>query len=497
MTQVLPTVISLRPQGATLFGQPRGLATLFLTEMWERFTYYGMRAILILFMTAKITEGGLGVDDRTASSLYGLYIGGTYVLSLAGGWIADRLIGAQRAVISGGALITLGNVTLIACNARTFIPGLCAISLGVGLLKPNISALVAQLYPEGGARRDAGFSVFYMGINLGAFFGALLVPLCTAYLGWHWGFALPAIGMLFGLAQFVLTRSNLGSSGSGVTAEHVDGSWLPIVVLLVVVVATAGLFITGIVRIDPRALSSALSSSIAVLAAGYFIHMAFFSGLTPTERSRVYVMVALFAASAVFLAGIEQSGASFNLFAERYTKLTLFGWQMPAGVLQATSALFTILFAPLFAALWLSLGRRGKDPAPSTKFAAGLALMGCGFLVMYVASRFVIAGSKVLPTWLILTYLLHEFGDLCLSPVGLSSMTKLAPKRYVGQAMGLWFLSIALGNNFAGQLSREYDASDLLSLPGLFLKVFWYALGASTVLLIFTPALKRLMRGVN
>jgi POT family proton-dependent oligopeptide transporter len=483
----------------TLFGQPRGLATLFFTEMWERFTYYGMRAILVLFMVATVSKGGLGIDDKTASSIFGLFVAGSYLLSLFGGWIADHLIGAQRAVVVGGVFIIVGNVLLASGTTQVFFVGLVSIAFGVGLLKPNISALVAGLYPEGGSRRDAGFSLFYMGINVGALFGALLVPICAARFGWHWGFALPAVGMLAGLVQFILTRRYLSATALSTPVNMKLGSWLPVIGFAAAVVIVVALAVTGRLTIEPQAVAIAASWLIGLLAAAYFVYLLFFAGLSGTERNRVYVMIALFIASTVYIAGQEQTGTSLTLFAERYTDRNLFGWEMPAGILQGVSSVFIILFAPLFSALWISLERRGKDPSTPVKFAAGLALMGLGFLVMYVAATYVVAdpGVKVLPTWLVLCYLVQMWGDLCLAPVGLSSMTKLAAPRFVGQIMGMWFLSVALGNNLAGLLATDYDASNLASLPALFLKIFaWGAVGA-VVMLLLTPRLKRLMGGAS
>lgn len=480
-----------------ILGQPAGLATLFLTEMWERFTYYGMRAILILFLVGTVDHGGLGIDDKTASSIYGLYIAATYVFSLVGGWMADRLIGAQRAIISGGVFILVGNLLLTFGNVHVFFLGLLLIVLGVGLLKPNISALVANLYPEGGARRDAGFTVFYMGISVGALLGSLLIPLCAARFGWRYGFALPVAGMLFGLLQFMFTRRWLGTSGLGVVGGTKTGSWRPVLLFVLAIVLVTGLLLSGTVTVDPVVISAAASWVLALFAAAYFVYLLLFAGLSPDERKRVYVMMALFIGYATFYAGFEQGGASLNLFAERYTNRDVFGWHMPAGILQGTTALVTILFAPVFAVLWIALGRSDRDLSPAGKFATGLALLSASFVVMFIASRYVVLGQKVLPTWLIVTYFLQECGDLCLSPVGLSSMTKLAPPRFVGQVMGLWFLALALGNNVAGQLSREYDASNLQSLPGLFLKIFWWGLIGSAVMVLLTPVLKRMMTGVK
>jgi POT family proton-dependent oligopeptide transporter len=357
--------------------------------------------------------------------------------------------------------------------------------------------MVAQLYPEGGSRRDAGFSIFYVGINIGAFLGSLLVPLCAARFGWRWAFGLPAVGMLLGLLQFTLTRQWLGAAGLDTERRPSRASWLAVIVFVVAVATVAALIMTGMLTIDPGVAATALSWLIALLAAVYFLYLILLAGLTAVERGRVYVMLALFSGYAAFFAAFEQGGASFNLFADRYTDLHLLGWRMPAGVLQATTPLVTILFAPVFAALWIALGKRGKDPSPPAKFATGFALQSLGFLVMYVASQYVVAGQKILPTWLLFTYLFQEWGDLCLGPVGLSAMSKLAPRRFVGQVMGVWFLALALGNNLSGQVSRLYDAANLESLPNLFMGIFWCGLGAAGILWLLTPTLKRLMAGAK
>jgi len=254
---------------------------------------------------------------------------------------------------------------------------------------------------------------------------------------------------------------------------------------------------TGVLRINAVAMATAASWAMVVLGIVYFAYLLFFAGLTRTERNRVLVMIALVAASVTFWAGYEQTGASMNLFADRYTDRHILGWEMPTAWLQSVNPLFIIAFAPVFAALWIALGRRGRDLNAAAKFGAGLILLGLGFLVMYVASLRVLGGEKVLSSWLILAYLLHTFGELSLSPVGLSYMSKLAPPRFVGQVMGIWFLSLALGSNLAGQLSTEYDASHLESLPALFLKIFWYGVIGGTVMLLLTPFVRRMMAGVR
>lgn len=481
---------------ATLFGHPRGLATLFLTEMWERFTYYGIQSILILFMVAASGRGGLGFGDKSANAIVGLYFGGTYLLSLLGGWIADRLIGGRLAVASGGVLITAGNVLLAVGDTRLFFLGLIFNVLGVGLLKPNVSTTVGEIYPEGGSRRDAGFSIFYMGINIGSLFGPMFVPVVAQHFGWHAGFALPAIGMAFGVAQFLATRRYLGRAGAP-PANTRPRSWLALCGCAAAIVAITALTLTGVVPVNAVTLSTGISWAVGILMAAYLLYMALFGGLTGEERNRVFAMMALFAASTVFWMAYMQMFGSFTLFAQRYTDLDLFGWHMPAGDMQTVDPIFIIALAPVFAALWVWLGRRGRDLSSPAKFAWGLLLMGASMLVMYVAALRVLHGHRVSPLWLTGTYFLNACGELCLSPVGLSSTTKLAPKRFGGQTMGLWFLTLALGSFLAGLLSGDYNAQHLATLPALYLKLFWWSAGGGVLMLLITPPVKRLMAGVR
>jgi proton-dependent oligopeptide transporter, POT family len=496
VNQAADATLAPAASARTLLGQPIGLATLFLTELWERFTYYGIQSLLILFMVAPAASGGLGLGDKSAASIYGLYVGSTYLLGLLGGWIADRLTGAQRAVIAGGILIALGNTLLALGTTSIFFAGLLVIAMGVGLLKPNVSALVATLYPEGGARRDAGFSIFYMGINTGGFLGPVLVPLVATPFGWRFGFALTALGMVLGVGQFLWTRRFLGGAGLALAPEQ-RASWTPVVLLIAALAAAVLLTVSGVVHIDAALLASFASWAVTLLAVAYFVYLLFFAGLAAPQRKRVLVMVALFAGSVTFWAGYFQQGASFNLFAARYTDMHILGWNAPPGMLQSLNSLFVIILAGVFAALWIALGKRNRDPPAAAKFGVALLLLGLGFLVMYFAAQHVLDGSLVLPTWLICTYFLHVCGEMCLSPVGLSNMSKLVPPRFVGQAMGMWFLSLALGGNLAGQLTGEYDASHLESLPALFLKIFWYGVIAGAVMLVLTPPVKRLMAGVR
>jgi POT family proton-dependent oligopeptide transporter len=496
-----PTPAPMAPPDSSrsFFGHPRGLATLFMTEMWERFTYYGMRAILLLYLVSAIKDGGLGIDDKTGSAIYGLYISGTYLFSLLGGYIADRIIGAQRAVWVGGILIMSGNALLAFGQPQLFFCGLMIIVAGVGLLKPNISAIVAQLYPEGGSRRDAGFSIFYMGINLGATIGSFLVPEIAQSFGWGFGFGLPAVGMALGLAQFAFTRKHLGTAGvvGGAVATHGRASWTPIIIGVVILLAVVGMGVTGALPLDAVAISNSMSWVIIAFALFYFLYLGFFAGLSLEERKRVVVMFVLFIACAMFWAGFEQAGASLTLFADRHTDLNVFGWNMSAGTLQTVNPAFIVIFAPVFAAIWVQLGARNLDPSAPVKFALGLILMGVGFYVMVLASKYVVNGDKVLPTWLVLTYLFHTFGELCLSPVGLSSFSKLAPARFVGQALGVWFTATALGNNIAGQIAGDFTWDDPSKMPDQFMFIFWWGVIGGGVLLALTPWLKKYLAGVR
>lgn len=492
----------------TIFGHPRGLATLFLTEMWERFTYYGMRALLVLFLVSEVTTGGFGIDDKTAVAIYGLFTASVYLAGLPGGWIADRLIGAQRAVIWGGVAITLGNALLaMSSTPRGFYLGLVVIVVGVGLLKPNISAIVAGLYPEGGARLDSAFTIFYVGINVGAFLGPFVTGTAQVLYGARAGFAAAALFMAVGVLQFYLTRGTLGNSGAYVPPEGTGANsaavrgrnWLQFWIATAIA-ATALLAVSlGWVAMDAPRLARTITYAIVIMAVLYFLYYFFFADLSREERRRGVVLVVLFAGCALFFSGFEQAGSSMNLFAERYTDRTI-PWLhavVPASFFQSLNAAFIFIFAPFFAWLWVDLARRNLNPSAPAKFALGVILMGSGFLVMTAASIVVARGLKVLPYWLIFTYLLHTFGELCLSPVGLSYFTKLAPKRFVGQMMGMWFLAMSLGNLVASLIAGEFDANDVTAMPGQYLHIVYFSVGLGAVLLVLSRPVKKLMGDVE
>jgi POT family proton-dependent oligopeptide transporter len=481
---------------------PRGLYTLFFTEMWERFSYYGMRALLVLFMVDEISRGGLAFTDATATAIYGLYTAGVYLACLPGGWIADRLLGAQRAVWFGGILIAAGHFVLGIPAKPTFFLGLLLVVLGTGLLKPNVSTLVGYLYPGGGARRDAGFSIFYMGINLGAFIGPLVCSTLGEKFNWHWGFTAAGVGMVLGLIQYGLMRGYLGDAGrSPPQPSHTAlRDWSLVCIGVISLIVAFGLTLRGLIQIDPVWIASRTTWLIVGVAVAYFTWALLLAGLTARERGRVAVIGMLFIASAMFWAGFEQAGSSLNLFAERHTDRTLWPleFDMPAGWFQSVNAIFIIGLAPVAGLLWVGLARRNVAPSLTTKMACGLLLLALGFMVIAAGARLALATERpVWPTWLIATYLIHTLGELCLSPVGLSAVTKLAPPRLVGQMMGVWFLATSLGNLIAGLLAANVSGENLAAMPGRFFQIVATAGITGIVLLLIAKPIQRLAGGVE
>jgi POT family proton-dependent oligopeptide transporter len=484
------------------FGHPRGLATLFFTEMWERFSYYGIRPLLVLFMTAAITRGGFGFSRPTASAIVGIYAASVYLASLPGGWVADRWLGLRRAIWTGGVFIALGHlsIALSAVFSRpTFFLGLILIVIGTGLLKPNISALVGDLYTADDPRRDAGFSVFYMGINT----GALIAPIITGFLGervgWHLGFGAAGVGMLVGLITFRMragsTLGSLGATPLGSPDEQRRARTITLVGLAVIALLVA-LTMLGVVTIDPLSVASMMRNLILAMAMLCFAYLFLFAGLDADERRRIAVVLVLFVFSVVFWAAFEQQPTSLNLFARDFTDRTLLGWEVPTSWFQSAESLAVILFAPVLAGLWVGLARRGKDLSAPTKFAIGLSLAGLGFLVMWAAANRVIASGaavRVSMLWLVASYFLQGLGELSLSPVGLSSMTKLAPKRFSGLTMGAWFTSLALGNLIAGLVGGNVDPEKLTEMPALFQRTAISLFIAAAVLLMLVAPIRRMM----
>jgi len=434
----------------SFFGHPRGLSTLFFSEMWERFSYYGMRGFLILYMTAAVTAGGMGLNTATAAAIYGTYTSLVYLMSIPGGWLADRVFGQRKAVLYGGILIACGHFTLAVPLAGSFYVGLVLIVLGTGLLKPNISAIVGQLYGANDVRRDAGFSIFYMGINLGAFIGPLIAGVLAQRVDWHAGFACAGVGMTFGLIQYVVGRERLRPA-----AQRMASIPPP----------PAG----------PR----------APMAAG---------GFTRVEWMRMGAVVVFFLFAALFWGAYEQAASTLNLFADRHTDRVVLGWSVPSSWNVSIQGMFVIMLAPVFAWIWMRLGQR--EPSTPMKFALGLLLVGVSFVLLLPAGLMVQGGGGVLvsPLWLVVAYFLQVCGELCLSPVGNSVVTKLAPARVVGLMMGVWFLSIAVGNKLAGWAA---GLSATVPLPTLFGAIAATTIGAALVLFLLVRPIRTLMGGVH
>ena len=486
-------------------GHPSGLSTLFFTEMWERFSYYGMRAILTLYMTKSLAEGGLNFDEKYAGIIYATYVSSVWYLPLIGGWLADRIFGARRAVLIGGIIIACGHFSMAINSVLTFYAGLILIACGTGLLKPNISAMVGQLYPEGDKRRDAGFSIFYMGINLGAFLSPIVVGFLAqaqasrnfiASLGfdpnsaWHWGFGAAGVGMTLGILQYLLGQKKLALVGNKPEAlqvaesvQRVGVDYVTLILAIVGGVAGAGL---GLYYGDAGVLS-ALFPCVVGFFAGYLIGTTRL--LNGDELKRVLVIFILFLFSILFWMTYEQAGSSLTLFADRLTRTSLLGWTYPSSWFQAVPAIFVIIFAPIIGAVWQKLGDR--QPSSPGKFTIGLFFAGIAFVVIAFASTLTTVG-RVSPMWLVIVYFLQTIGELCLSPVGLSTVSKLSPARMVGLMMGVWFLSISIGSYIAGLTTRLFEGNDPAVLTRAFGMFAGITLLAAIILAVLTPLIKKM-----
>jgi len=483
----------------TFFGHPRGLATLFFTEMWERFSYYGMRALLILFMTAAVTGAnpGMGLSDGTAAAIYGLYTSLVYLLALPGGWVADNIWGQRRSIFVGGSIIAMGHFSMAIPGNVTFFLGLILIVLGTGLLKPNVSSIVADLYPEGGARRDAGFSVFYMGINLGAFLGPILCGYFGESMNWHYGFSFAGFGMVLGLIQYRLGYKHLGTAGVLNTTDTPDQIaaksrkfYMVVSGVAAILVAFGFMVSSGVIPITIQQIAQGLGSSILIIVALYFIYLFVWGGHNTQEKKHLGIIVWIFILAAIFWSGFEQAGSSLNLFADRATDRFIGGWEMPASWLQSVNSTFIIIFAPIFGWLWITLASINKHPSFLYKFSLGLLGLGAGFFVIAWGAAQAAGGAQVGMIFLIVTYFLHTVGELCLSPVGLSSITKLAPRNRVGQMMGIWFVATALGNLIAGLVAGDIEA---MGFDGLFQQVALISVVAGAIAFVLAGPLKRMV----
>ena len=486
-----------------LGNHPEGLKTLFFTEMWERMSYYGMRGILVLFMTASLSDGGLAINPVSASAIYGIYASCVYLVTLPGGWIADRLIGQQKSILYGGIIIMLGHFILAIPNINTFYLGLLFVVLGTGLLKPNISAIVGNLYESNDEKKEAGFTIFYMAINIGSILGFFICGYLGENIGWHYGFAAAGIGMAFGLGQFILTRERLGNAGALPQEEISDKIkkrdylilWFSLAIIL-------SLFIIGIFGIwsfNPVPLAGLMTIIITFIALFYFVFIFIFGKLDEDEKRKMVLIFILFLGAAFFWSGFDQGGSSFNIFAKEYTNRIILGWEYPASWLQIVNPAFVVILSPLMAYVWVFLGKKMLDPSLPFKFGLGLILMGIGFLIIAMGANTAINNESLASAkWLLLTYLFHTVGELVISPIGLAAISSLSPKRFIGQMMGIWFLASSLGAIIAGLLSGQATTKGLQSMPSLFNNI---AIGSAIVgfllIILAKPIHNWVFRGKN
>ncbi|WP_019854469.1 oligopeptide:H+ symporter [Actinopolyspora mortivallis] len=482
------------PRGKGFLGQPPGLSTLFFTEMWERFSYYGMRAILALYLYTAVAEGGLGLDKNTiAVPLVLAYGSSVYLTGVAGGWLADRVLGSQRAIFYGGVLIMFGHVAMAAPGGLTALGvGLGLITIGSGLLKPNVSNVVGGLYDKEDTRRDAGFSIFYTGINLGAFISQILTPALQTGIGFHWGFGAAAVGMALGLVQYVLGRGRLGEAGrqpvNPLPADRRNTilTRVTLITVLILVVLGGTVFLWGI-----PGLINTITGISMVLPVAYFVVMFRSNQITRTERDRLIAYIPLFLATAVFFLLFEQQAATLVVVTDFQTDTTVFGHEFPVGWFQSINPLSIIILAPLFAVMWTKLGPR--QPSTPGKFVGGLVFVGLAFLWVVFSSLFTNEEGLLNPFMIGFVFVLLTIGELMLSPVGLSATTKLAPEAFSSQTMGLYFLAPALGQGVAAQVTKLYsDQHQNLYFGGVGLVTVFLGV----LLALMVPLIKKYMHGV-
>ncbi|WP_373605414.1 peptide MFS transporter [Bacillus cereus] len=490
------TIVESVPQKG-FFGHPRGLFTLFFTEFWERFSYYGMRAILLFYMYYEVSKGGLGMDKATAASIMAIYGSLVYMSGIIGGWIADRLLGTSRTVFYGGVLIMFGHIVLSFPSSTTaFFISMAFIVIGTGLLKPNVSNIVGELYSNTDTRRDSGFSIFYMGINLGGLLSPLIIGTLGQKYNFHLGFGLAAIGMLIGLIVFVATKkNNLGLAGMQVpnplTAQERAQVFGKIgVSTLVIGIMSVSLIITGTLTIQRFTM---VVSILGIIIPAYYFYMMYRSPKTSEiERSRLLAYIPLFIAGVMFWSIQEQGSIILARYADERTQLYFAGLEIQSSWFQSVNPIFIVLLAPLFAWFWVKLGDR--QPSTSKKFSIGLFFAGISFFIMIIPAYMNGTESLVSPIWLVLSFFLVVIGELCLSPVGLSATTKLAPTAFSAQTMSLWFLSNASAQAINAQIVPLYKPETEIVYFGVIGSV---SIILSAILFLLSPKIQKFMKGVH
>ncbi len=479
-----------KPDIKDFFGQPGGLTTLFYTEMWERMSYYGMRALLVLFMTAALQEGGMGLTVATAGAIYGLYTGSVYFMGLPGGWLADRLFGSQKAIWYGGIIIMIGHIILTIPDEKAFFIGLIFVIMGTGLLKPNIGAMVGQLYTPEDQRRDSGYAIYYMGINIGSIIGNFVTGFLMDNAGWHWAFGAAAVGMAIGLIQYRLTTYKLKGVGDEpalpLSESGKKNTWLVISAFFAILVSVTYAIMTGLLVIEVIAVAKYVAVLFTLVFFVYYAVIFFFGNLSSDEKKRLGALLLVCVASAFFWSGFEQAGSSLNLFARDYTDRMIGTFEIPTAWFQSANSIFIVALTPFFAALWINLAKKLVSPSYGLKTALGLIIMASGFIVMFFAAQYAAQGLKVAPYWLITTYFIHTVGELCLSPVALSAISKLSPKRFAGQMMGIFVLTYSIGSIISGLLAGRYNPNNVEQIPSLYIQISLISIAIGTVILLLS-----------
>ena len=510
-------------QPETFLGHPKGLVICFLTEMWERFSYYGMRALLIFYLTQHFL-----FSDEVAAGIFGAYISLVYITPVIGGIVADRYLGPAKAVILGAIFLVAGHfgmtfegsqaieiniggeiqVQRSAFFLQTFYFSLALIIMGVGFLKANISTLVGSMYERRDPRRDGGFTLFYMGINLGAFLGAIICGFLMEYKGFAWGFGAAGIGMLFGLLIFIRGQ-HLFSERAGPS----DPLWLKQKLLLginreisIYLLSILGVIVCWQLMQYRSAVGGMLGLSLVLMTLVVVVYA--FSKCEPMDRNRMLVCLFLMSYQIIFWSLFEQTGSSLNLMTDRNIDRLVFGFEIPAAVFQSVNAFFIITLAPLFNGLWIYLARKGWEPSTPMKFALSLIQLGLGFLFLVYGASLAGDPTQVAQVWLLMLYLLHTTGELCISPVGLSMTTKLSMPKVVGMMMGCWFLASAAGNYVSGIIAAMTGSETvggevadaglaLMSYVEVYNTAGWYSIAAGVFAICLAPLLKRFMHGIR
>lgn len=474
-------------QVKSFLGHPAGLLTVSATEMWERMSYYGMRALLVLFMTTSLQEGGLGITIAAASAIYGLYTGAVYFFGLPGGWLADRLFGSQKAVWYGGIIIMCGHIILAIPSDATFFIGLIFVVVGTGLLKPNISAMVGAMYAPEDQRRDSAYTIYYMGINLGSIIGYFICGWLQVNAGYHYAFGAAAVGMALGLALYKSNLSNiagiLDAPINPLSPKGARNVYMGIAAFILVTAVITTLLLNGIISFDPTIVATNVAVIISIIFLGYFAFIYFTEKLTLNEKKSLRALFLICIASTCFWAGFEQAGSSLNLFGRDYTDRMMGDFEIPTAWFQSANSIFIILLSPFFAYMWMALGKKMIEPSYSLKCAVGLIVMASGFIIMFFAAQIAASGLKVAPYWLVSTYFLHTVGELFLSPVALSAVSKLSPKRLSGQMFGVFILTYSMGSIIAGLFAGRFDPEQIDQIPSLYMQITTFSVAVGVVLL--------------